>query len=344
MKTWCQWTLAALLVIAAPCAMAAEKAKTEKPKAEKTKAEAAAKAEPAPTEAAPAEAPAAAAPADAAADPGMGGYGKMQIEHVGLMDGTLDGRISKMSGGVKIKLIADKEGMQDLPIKAQTMTFTYAEGESKPSRIVLEGGVDIQHPQANVTAEKADWNMEKGELVFTGNPVMKSERVKEMRGSKMVLNFEKNAFQVTDARIPEIETNQPGGAGPAGGGMSAPGAALSEGDITDWPGFVAALKSAALSDAATPGKQLATRGGEQMQSALKSMPAEELLKNKGMILKVINGILKKPGFYNKAAWADAPQSDELKALLAKDKLEAAEQVRQNLLLLQAAFPAFIAAQ
>jgi hypothetical protein len=290
---------------------------------------------PAPAEAAPDGAP--------PADTGMGGYERMEIEHVGLMDGTLDGRINKMSGGVKIKLISGKPDMKDLPIRAKTMTFSYKEGGTKPSRIVLEGGVDIQHPQASVTADKADWDMEKGELVFTGNPVMKSERVKEMRGSKMILNFEKNAFQVTDVRIPEFDTSQAGPA-PGAGGASSAAPALSEADVTDWPGLIGALKTAAAAAAPSPGKQLAARGGEQMQAALKSMPVEDILQNKAMVLKAVNGILKKPGFYSKAAWEGVALGDEVNGLLAKDKLNAEEQVRQNYLLLQAAFPSFIAAK
>lgn len=290
------------------------------------------------------EAPAAeAAPTDAApADSGMGGYKRMEIEHVGLMDGTLDGRINKMAGGVKIKLIAGKPDQKDLPIRAKTMTFTYKEGDTKPSRIVLEGGVDIQHPQASVTADKADWDMEKGELVFTGNPVMRSDRVKEMRGSKMILNFEKNAFQVSDVRIPEFDTTQ-GGPAPGGAKASAP-AAISESDVTDWAGFIDALKAAANGAAASPGKQLAARGGEQMQAALRSMPTEEILKNKEMVLKAINGILRKPGFYNRAAWEGIALNEETTTLLGKDTLSAEEQVRQNYLLLQAAFPNFIASK
>lgn len=287
--------------------------------------------------------PAEAAPAEAAApaDTGMGGYGRMEIEHVGLMDGTLDGRINKMAGGVKIKLIADKPDMKDLPIRAKTMTFTYKEGGTKPSRIVLEGNVEIDHPQASVRAEKADWDMEKGELVFTGDPVMRSDRVKEMRGSKMILNFETNAFQVTDVRIPEFDTNQAGPAAGAGGG-GAP--VLADGDVTDWTGFITALKAAAASDAASPGKQLASRGGEQMQGALKTMAPEEILKNKELVLKAMNGVLKKSGFYSKAAWADISLGDEVKELLAKGALSPAEQARQNFLLLQAAFPNFIASK
>jgi len=291
---------------------------------------------------APAAEAAPAATAEAApADSGMGGYKRMEIEYVGLMDGTLDGRINKMAGGVKIKLVAGKPDQKDLPISAKTMTFSYAEGATKPSRIVLEGDVNIQHPQASVTAEKADWDMEKGELVFTGNPVMRSERVKEMRGSKMILNFEKNAFQVSDVRIPEFDTS--GGAAPGAPKASA-APAISEGDVTDWPGFVDALKTAANGAAASPGKQLAARGGEQMQGALRSMPTEDILKNKEMVLKAINGILRKPGFYNKAAWEGVALGDELNALLAKGTLSAEEQVRQNYLLLQAAFPTFVAAK
>lgn len=288
------------------------------------------------------DAPAEAAPAPA--DSGMGGYGRMEIEHVGLMDGTLDGRINKMAGGVRIKLIADKPEMKDLPIRAKTMVFTYAEGATKPTRIVLEGDVEIDHPQASVRAEKADWDMEKGELVFTGNPVMRSDRVKEMRGSKMVLNFEKNAFQVSDVRIPEFDTNQaapaPGNGGNGGG--CAP-AVLSEGSVSDWAGFIDALKAAQAAPGASPGKQLVTRAGEQTQSALQSMATADIVKNKALVLKALNGVLVKKGFYSREAWANVTLGDEVKALLAKPSLTPEEQARQNLLLLQAAFPNFIAA-
>lgn len=293
-------------------------------------------------EAAPAAAPEGAAPAEGAA---MGNYEKMQIEHVGVMDGTLDGRINKMTGGVKIKLISNKPDTGDLPIRAQSMTFSYAEGASKPSRILLEGDVDIEHPKAHLIAERADWNVEKNEIVFTGNPIVKNEQVKEMRGSKFILNFETGRFEGTDVRIAELDTNQSGSGGGLGLGMGASGGGgLSEGDVTDWPGLIGALKTAAASGDASPGRQVALRGGEKVQSALKSMPTEELLKNKELMLKAINGVLKKPGFYDRDAWANVALGDEVKGLLAKDKLTAAEQVRQNLLLLQAAFPSFIAAQ
>lgn len=290
----------------------------------------------------PEAAPEGAAPAEGAA---MGNYEKMQIEHVGVMDGTLDGRINKMTGGVKIKLISNKPDTGDLPIRAQTMTFSYAEGASKPSRILLEGDVDIEHPKAHLIAERADWNVEKNEIVFTGNPIVKNEQVKEMRGSKFILNFETGRFEGTDVRIAELDTNQSGSGGGLGLGMGASGGGgLSEGDVTDWPGLIGALKTAAASGDASPGRQVALRGGEKVQSALKSMPTEELLKNKELMLKAINGVLKKPGFYDRDAWANVALGDEVKGLLAKDKLTAAEQVRQNLLLLQAAFPSFIAAQ
>jgi hypothetical protein len=282
-----------------------------------------------------------AAPAEGAA---MGNYEKMQIEHVGVMDGTLDGRINKMTGGVKIKLISNKPDMGNLPIRAQSMTFTYAEGASKPTRILLEGDVDIEHPKAHLIAERADWNVEKNEIVFTGNPIVKNEQVKEMRGSKFVLNFETGRFEGTDVRIAELDTSQSGSGGGLGLGMGAGGGGLTETDVTDWPGLIAALKTAAASAEASPGRQVALRGGEKVQSALKSMPTEELLKNKELMLKAINGVIKKPGFYDRDAWASVALGDEVKGLLAKDKLTAAEQARQNLLLLQAAFPSFIAAQ
>lgn len=336
-------SLAAAICCASATVFAAEKAKPKAKAAPAKEKAPAPKPEPAPAaEAAPAEAPAKAEAAPAAAeDNGMSGYGKMNIEHVGMMEGSLDGRINKMSGGVKIKLLAGKPDQQDLPIKAETMVFSYAEGASKPSRIVLEGGVEINHPQAKVNADKADWNMEKNEIVFTGNPIMHSDRVKEMRGSKMTLNFDTNAFQVTDARIPEIDTNQPDSGAP-GAPKAGATQALRESDVTDWAGLINALKTAVADAAASPGKQLATKGGDKMLSALKSVPTEELLKNKGAVLKGINAVLSKPGFYSKDAFANAAISNEVQALLSNDQKTAEETTKMNLLLLQAAYPNFIA--
>jgi len=283
-----------------------------------------------------------AAPEAAPAETSMGGYERMAIEKVGLMLGDLAGRIDKMSGGVRIKLISGDPARQDLPIKADSMTFTYAEGDTQPSKIVLQGGVDIQHPTAAVTAEKAIWDFKKGELTFSGNPIMRSERVKEMRGSEMTLNFEKNTFQVSNVSIDQFDLKQPGGASPgAGGAPAANGPRMTEASISDWPAFIEALKTAAAAPGASPGKQLVSKCDPQLQAALKSMPTATVVENKGQVVKAINAMLTKPGLYNREAWAATTLNDEVNALLAKGGLTRDEQVRQNWLLLAAAFPGLI---
>lgn len=267
----------------------------------------------------------------------LGGYSGMRIDRVGLLVGGLDGTLKKMTNGVQITLLSDDPEMKPLPLKANSMTFTWPEGASAPTAIVMEGGVEINHPQATVKAGKAEWDFNKGQLVFTGNPSMDTEMFQGVQGETMVLDFNSNSFSMTGGRAERIEINRGGEAGGAGDP-----ALLKDSDVKDWTALLTAIKTDTKAEGASPGKQILALLDPAVQSALNGSEAQQLVAQKELILKQLNTALRKPGLYSEAAWVDKTVGAGAQALLAKGALTGQEQTRLNRLLLEAAYPELIA--
>ncbi len=256
----------------------------------------------------------------------------MKIERVGKMVGGFNGTLKQMSGGVSIVLESDDPNLKPLPIRADSMTFQWTEGKNTPDVIVLEGNVAIEHPQATVTAERAEWNFDRSEVVFTGHPVMNSERVKDLRCDRMVLNFEKNTFEVVNASVKEVAIRaETEGTAPA----------LAESQIKDFKGLLSAMQKEARGERPSPGKRLVSLLDADMQSALLNATPEMLEKQKGAILKVLNRLLQKPNLYDAQSWESVTLPAEAKELLALPQRTPAQTVQLNRLLLQAAYPQYL---
>lgn len=269
----------------------------------------------------------------------LGGYNALQIGHVGRFRGGFDANmtIREMTEGVNITLLAEDGSQPPLPMRSYTMKFTWIEGSDTPSMITMEGSVEVNHPMGSVTAEKAVWDFAKEELVFTGNPVMNSEKVKGLRGSKMTINFRNNTFEVDDMEADKVPLR---GMGDAGSDPSL----LTSADVRNWAGLLDALKAESKAEGTTPGKQVLGQLDKDVQSALRDMSTETLVKQSENLLKQLNKVLKKPGLYNETAWKGVSLSEEARGLAAKGQLDAKEQTRFNRLLLQAAYPSFFVAR
>lgn len=269
----------------------------------------------------------------------MGGYSSMQIE-AGRFKGTFGKgmAIKEMTDGVRLTLTSKDASLAPLPIRAYTMKFEYAPDGSKPSKIVMEGNVEVQHAMGAITSEKADWDFDKGLLIFSGSPLLNSDKVKNLRGSEIIFNFKTNEFEVKNMSVAEANFDGFGGApGAAGSGD----AVLSDAAISDWVGFLKAIKTQAGADAPSPGKQIVGLLDKPAHSALMNTSAQDLAAKKGDVLKMLNKTLKSAKLYDPAAWKGVEIGDEAKALLAKGALQGNDQVQLNRLLLQAAFPEFI---
>jgi len=268
---------------------------------------------------------------------GTGDYTSLSLE-AGSFRGSFDGTIERLSGGAKITLRSNSAGVPPLPIQANTMTFDWPAGQGTPNAILMEGGVEIRHPQATVTAQRAEWSFEKGTLVFTGNPVMSNEFVKEMRGESMVLDFNTGGIDVVGVSVREMPLNMPR---TAGGGAAADPSLLAESDITDLTGLLGTLKTQARADAPSPGRQLFSQLDADMQGVLLNTPTENLVGQKSLIVTQLNGVLRGPGLYNEAAFAGVALDARARELLDASSRTPEEQTRLNRLLLSAAYPDYV---
>jgi hypothetical protein len=288
-------------------------------------------------------------PAALAADPapaaapaqgsGMSGYSSMEIDAGHMKGNFATGAIDEMTEGVKIRLLSEDPEKKPLPIKAQTMKFTWKEGQSTPSTIVMDKNVEVNHPDAQITAGHAEWNFDSGEVVFTGDPVVNNDKIKGLRGEKMMLNVKTNNFEVTRVRADQVPLQgMDGGAG----GKGDP-SLLREGDVKDWAALINALRAEANAGDAAPGKQIVSQISADNRKLLMSVDTAVLLQRKGDIVKLVNSVLKSPKLYSEAAWKGRALSEEAQKLSAAEKRGPEEQTRLNRLLLVAAYPELVAA-
>jgi hypothetical protein len=265
----------------------------------------------------------------------MGGYSSMEIE-AGRMKGNFaTGSIDEMTGGVRLKLLSDDPATKPLPVSAGSMKFTWKEGQTTPSTILMEQDVKVDHPQASISAQRAEWNFETGDLVFSGSPVVNSEQLKGLRGEKMLLNLHNNTFEVLQVRADEVPLKASEGAGANG---AAPSQQLTGREIKDWAGLIDAIKKEAAQDQPSPGKQVMKQMNAQNQQLLMKMDTAMLLERKEDLLRLINGVLVKPDFYSADAWLGIALPETVQASLAAENQSREELVAMNKALLKAAYP------
>lgn len=266
----------------------------------------------------------------------LGGYTAMEIE-AGRMKGNFaTGAIDEMTDGVKIRLLSDRPELRPLPISARSMKFTWSEGKNVPDRILMEGSVEVNHPDASITADRAEWDFSTGALVFSGNPVVNNERIKGLRGDRMTLNLKTNTFEVSRVRADQVPLQA--GEAVATSAGTAPGL-LAESDITDWGRLIAELRKEAGARAPSPGQRLLSFLDDDERTTLMSLDTAVLLKRKGDMLKLINRLLQRSDLYDAGAWNGVALPDDARQLLdRRESLPPEDQVRLNRLLLHAAYP------
>jgi len=278
----------------------------------------------------------------APAQGGAEGYDLMSVQ-AGKMVGNFNtGQMDSLTGGAFIVLKASDGSKPEMPIRAGAITFTWKEGQSTPSVIKMEGNVDIRHPDAKITAQRADWNLETGDLVFTGNPVMDSPALKGLRAQRISINLETGGYSIDQGEADGVPLQGMGSGG--GNGAAIPGE-LAEADVTDWAGLINAIKAQGAAEGDNPGKQVLKQLDEQTRGLLQNVDTSVLLENKGVILKQLNGVIRRPGMFKRAAWESQgiALSEEVESLIAVSRQTPEQQVRQNRLLLHAAWPDMIAA-
>lgn len=273
--------------------------------------------------------------AGAPAQDDMGGYNFMEIVQIGELIGGFSGGFEQMTGGVEIVLRADDPELEPLPIKARTMRFEYQGDTLDPSQILMEGGVNVDHPTANVQADSAVWNFDSGEMTFSGNVIMNNDRMKNVRATQLILDFNDNTFRMSNVQADQVSL-------PSEENKTVPGM-LTGGDITDTTGLVEAFKAEVAAGGNSPGARMNSMLDAEAQRLLREAPTSMIVERQSDFIAQLNRVLRAPDLYSEAAWSGKTLSQEAQTLLAKTDRSDAETVRLNRWLLHAAYPNHIAA-
>ena len=235
---------------------------------------------------------------DAAAQGGFGSsnYEYIELRSVGTMEGNYqDGRfLHSMSDGVDMVFVAANPE-DSLTIQAQTVEFRYADEETgSPSRIILEGDVVIVNSRNTIRSDHADIDFDSGDAVFTGNPRMDTEEVKNLRAKVINVNLKTGDYEMSSVRVEKLYLNR------TTGGPGRNPYLLSESDVLDWRGFLERLKEEGGRPEPSPGKHLVALLDEQVRTVLLEVNVDALLVDPGAILKQLNKALILEQFYDKA--------------------------------------------
>ena len=286
-------------------------------------------------------------------------------------NGTMGPRL--LSGDARIVFVAEDPAF-NMTVDAETIEFFYPEGEpaEMPSRITLEGGVDIDHPDGDIRAQRADVefaggsmtdtsglimnltgnvsvttdmgaiqsdvasvDFESGDAVFRRNVRGEGEQFKGLVAEEAQANLKTNYFRVVKGqlRFLDLSSSDP-----------ADDLLLSAADITDLAGLLTKIRAEAGTEGATPGKHLVSTLPPDAQTPMLRVDVANLVQQSDLVLKQLNSALRQPGFYDAAAWqgVSVPAAAEPLISAAPDGLDEEAIVLRNRWLLHAAYPNHVA--
>lgn len=136
-------------------------------------------------------------------------YHALQLHQFGLLEGNLDGIIHRLSGDVKLTLIAESPE-DNLDIEAETITFTYTEdGGAMPSHVLFEKNVVFTHAEGVIRSQKATLDFETQEVLFTGNPTGDMSIIRGAEAESIRMNLETRYIVVTHGKVREVLLRDP---------------------------------------------------------------------------------------------------------------------------------------
>ena len=268
----------------------------------------------------------------------LSGYTAMSVD-AGYVSSSLSGLFEVIRDGVRITQLSNDPAHKPVPISAAEVRFVWPDkpASNQPSRILLQGRVVIEHPDATVRAEKAEWDFDQGLLTFTGSPTIDSPQMQGLRGDKVVLNFREDRFEVFGGKMTNYPLSGMGGTEKE----TAPAPQLRAEDIRDWPGLAAALKGQATTEKPSPGKRIVELMDGKAQQMLASAAATPSAEDQEAILNQLNRIMANPKLYSEEAWAGIQLPKAAVKMLGKSTRPVQEQMVLNRLLIEAAFSGMI---
>jgi len=214
----------------------------------------------------------------------------------------------------------------------------------RPDKVELKGNVVVDSPQAKIRSKYALLNLSTNSMIFTGDVVGSTAEISQFMGDKVTYNSQTGETAIENLRATGVsfgKNTEPDDKQP---GDKQPGASwlLSTDDVSDWPLFLKTLHDQGAASAPSPGKRLMSLLDPKQRQGLSSLSTGQTPppQAQSMVIKVLNGLLKKKEFYDEASWKNVTLDGNAQKLLAKRSgdIQPAETIQLNRMLLQAAFP------
>lgn len=263
------------------------------------------------------------------------------MDFSGDLEFNLDsGLPERITNGAEIILYSEDGGGDRLRVRAATIVFESQEGAERPSKVILDGSVVVEHPQGTARAAHGEWSVDADVIIFTGSPVFEIANGMELKGDRAEMNLRTGKGRMLNSSATKVRFNSM-----RSEKASAPGLLAVE-DITDWPALLGALKKQASSEDATPGRQIVQFIDPNMRKLLPGIDSTKAPtpENQAVIVKELNKALGVPGLYNETAWAGTSTDPIVPLMLEKgtSSLSSEELVLLNRRLFEAAYPGAIA--
>lgn len=254
------------------------------------------------------------------------------------------GQVEGIKGGdagAELELIPADPARPPMRVRANDIGFKYSGDSTEPDTLLLNGNVNVNHPQGNIVAQKGEWDRRSGALVFHGNPVvLKRKEGGDLSAPTVTFNMEtgqmtaEGGFQLRNMPLTGVS-----GAGGSKQETQSP-YLLTVKDVKDWPALIGSVKRQAAGAAPAPGKQVLAQFDPKLRQQFNSVTDTQTpnQSTQADLVKALNRALREKDLYDAEAWKGIDLGPDAGELLKKESLSSEEVVRLNRRLLEAAYP------
>ncbi|MBX7256737.1 MAG: hypothetical protein K1Y02_10275 [Candidatus Hydrogenedentes bacterium] len=132
------------------------------------------------------------------------GYSKMDVDKAPEV-AMVGGKLASIRGGVDIKLRGEKPEQESLWMQAQSFAFHYVSPDApSPDRVVLEKDVKVKGPAGNILSDRADLNLSKNLVTFSGNVSGNTSDISQIKAQELDYDLKTGNISMRSFRADEL--------------------------------------------------------------------------------------------------------------------------------------------
>lgn len=132
----------------------------------------------------------------------------MNIERAGRVVSS-GGQVKTMSGGVNISLSPSDANAKPMKLNAGDATFAWSGEGGQPTAIAMRGSVRVDGPQGAIHADRADFDLMKKQLVFSGKVNGGLPQIERFDADKFTYNLESGETMMTNLTAKGLAISSP---------------------------------------------------------------------------------------------------------------------------------------